>query len=67
MDMKRRYEPPVTEALRLRLQAHMLESTYVPVGGGGGFDVKRHQGSWEIDWEGTYCDDEDEEEAEGIF
>lgn len=64
--MKRKYIRPVTEALRLRLQAHILESTYVPIGGGGGFDAKRHQGNWEIEWEGTFADD-DEEEANGIF
>ncbi|MBR1789145.1 MAG: hypothetical protein IJ762_08185 [Bacteroidaceae bacterium] len=64
--MKRKYIRPATEALRLRLQAHMLESTYVPIGGGGGFDVKRHQGNWEIEWEGTYSDEE-EEETRGIF
>ena len=64
--MKRKYIRPATEALRLRLQAHMLESTYVPIGGGGGFDVKRHQGDWEIEWKGTYSDEE-EEETRGIF
>ncbi|MBQ9560074.1 MAG: hypothetical protein IJV08_08840 [Bacteroidaceae bacterium] len=65
--MKREYTRPVTEAMRLRSLEHIMQSTYVPIGGGGGFDVKRHQGNWEIEWEGTYCDDEDEEEANGIF
>ena len=64
--MKRKYIRPATEALCLRLQAYMLESSYVPIGGGGGFDVKRHQGDWEIEWEGTYSDEE-EEETRGIF
>ena len=64
--MKRKYIRPATEALRLRLQAHMLESTYVPIGGGGGFDVKRHQGDWEIEWEGTFSDD-DENDDGGLF
>ena len=64
--MKRKYIRPATEALRLRLQAHMLESSYVPIGGGGGFDVKRHQGDWEIEWKGIYSDEE-EEETRGVF
>ena len=64
--MKRKYIRPATEALRLRLQAHMLESTYVPIGGGGGFGVKRHQGDWEIEWEGTFSDD-DENDDGGLF
>ena len=64
--MKRKYIRPATEALRLRMQAHMLESTYVPIGGGGGFDVKRHQGDWEIEWEGTFSDD-DENDDGGLF
>ncbi|MBR1788837.1 MAG: hypothetical protein IJ762_06590 [Bacteroidaceae bacterium] len=64
--MKRKYTRPATEVIRLRLQTHMLESTYVPIGGGGGFDVKRHQADWEIEWEGTYSDDEEETNS-GIF
>ena len=52
--------------MRLRSLEHIMESTYVPVGGGDGFDAKRHQGNWEIEWEGTYSDEE-EEETRGIF
>ena len=64
--MKREYTRPVTETIRLRSLEHIMESSYVPVGGGGGFDAKRHQGNWEIEWEGTYSDEE-EEETRGIF
>ena len=64
--MKREYTRPVTEVMRLRSREHLTESTYVPIGGGGGFDAKRHQGDWEIEWEGTWSE-ADEEEAESIF
>ena len=57
--MKRKYIRPVTETMRLRSLGHIMESSYVPIGGGGGFDVKQQQGGWEIEWEETCSDEED--------
>ena len=65
--MKRKYIRPATEAMRLQSLLHITESSYIPIGGGGGFDVKRHQGNWEIEWEGTFSDDDEENDDDGIF
>lgn len=57
--MKLKYEKPAAEVLYLLSIRHMLESSYVPIGEKGGFDVKQHQGNWEINWDGTYETNED--------
>ncbi|MBQ9559552.1 MAG: hypothetical protein IJV08_06155 [Bacteroidaceae bacterium] len=64
--MKRRYEHPATEAICLQSLHHLTEVSDIPIGGKGGFDVKRHLGNWEIEWEGTFSDEEENDDG-GLF
>ncbi|MBR1788583.1 MAG: hypothetical protein IJ762_07500 [Bacteroidaceae bacterium] len=61
--MKRKYNRPATEAICLQPLHHLTEVSEIPIGGKGGFDVKRHYGNWEIDWGGTVPIDENEEKS----
>ena len=62
--MKRKYERPRTEVHEVCLHRNFLESSYITVGGSGGYDVKRHYGNWEIDWDGTSKNKEEEDEEQ---
>ena len=59
--MKQRYNRPATEVICLQPLHHLTEASEIPIGGKGGFDVKRHYGDWEIEWEGSVHIDEDED------
>lgn len=50
--MKKRYLTPKSKAFNITLEAHLFESSYIPVGSKGPFDVKEEQKDWNI-WQET--------------
>lgn len=54
--MKRKYSKPEVKQHSLHLQHHLLDSSFIPAGGEGDFDVKdecdfsQDTSIWEADW-----------------
>ncbi len=65
--MKQKYERPVVEVHHFRLRQRIMESSYIPVGGGGKFDVKQELYDWEIDWDGTHRNSVTDDNQYSIF
>lgn len=48
--MKRAYQKPVTEVTIVSFVRPLLEGSFIPIGGEGGFDVKEENSDWENIW-----------------